>query len=224
MLFDLRGRGRRRSVQAIYVVLALLLGLGLIGFGIGSNSSGGGIFDALKGGGGGNNNRDKELDKELTRAVAKVKASPSSPAAVANLTNLRVQRANLESDATKAVPRFQLASTSWDQYLALNPKNPDAGLASLMVRVYSTGLAQPKKAAQAMEVVTAQTKPPRAGLYRQLAELSYLAGDNRTGDLAADRAVELAKPSERKALRAYLDQRKSAGTAQQQAQQTQPSG
>lgn len=223
MLFDLRGRGRRRSVQAIYVVLALLLGLGLIGFGIGSNTSGGGIFDALKGGDGGGSNRDKELDKELTRAVAKVRANPKDAPELANLTSLRVQRANLETKTEKAVPRFQLASESWDQYLALDPKKPDAALASLMVRVYSQGLAQPKKAEQAMGIVTAETKPPRAGLYRQLAELAYLAGDNRTGDLAAGKSIQLAKPDERKALRVYLDQKKSAGTAEQQAA-AQPSG
>jgi hypothetical protein len=226
MLFDLRGRGRRRSVQAIYVVLALLLGLGLIGFGIGSNTSGGGIFDALKGGdGGGGGSRDKQLDKDLARALVKVKASPKSPAAVANLTSLRVQRANLESKPAKAAPRFQLASQSWEQYLALDPDNPDEGLASTMVRVYSTSLADPQKATQAMEVVTAETKPPRAGLYRQLAELAYLSGDSRVGDLASGKAVALAKPDERKELRAYLVQRKSAGTAQQQAAQSaQPSG
>src|SRR2546421_8779084 len=46
MLFDLRGRGRRRSVQAIYVGLAVLMGGGLIFFGIGGSVSGG-LFDAI---------------------------------------------------------------------------------------------------------------------------------------------------------------------------------
>ena len=41
MLFDLRGRGRRRSVQTIYVALAVLMGGGLIFFGIGGSVSGG---------------------------------------------------------------------------------------------------------------------------------------------------------------------------------------
>ena len=38
MLFDLRGRGRRRTVQAIYLGLAILLGGGLIFFGVGENA------------------------------------------------------------------------------------------------------------------------------------------------------------------------------------------
>jgi len=51
MLFDLRGRGRRRTIQAIYVTLAVLMGGGLVFFGIGGNTSGG-LFDAFKGGSG----------------------------------------------------------------------------------------------------------------------------------------------------------------------------
>ena len=35
MLFDLRGRHRRRAVKVIYIGLALLIGVGLVGFGIG---------------------------------------------------------------------------------------------------------------------------------------------------------------------------------------------
>ena len=31
MLFDLRGRGRRRTVQVIYIGLALLFGVGFVG-------------------------------------------------------------------------------------------------------------------------------------------------------------------------------------------------
>src|SRR5256886_6259674 len=60
MLFDLRGRGRRRTIQAIYVTLAILMGGGLVFFGIGGNTSGG-LFDAFKsggrGGGGGGGGR-----------------------------------------------------------------------------------------------------------------------------------------------------------------------
>ena len=35
MLFDLRGRGRRRAVRVIYMGLALLFGVGFVGFGVG---------------------------------------------------------------------------------------------------------------------------------------------------------------------------------------------
>ncbi len=47
MLFDLRGRGRRRTVQVIYVGLALLIGVGLVGFGVGGGFGGGGLLSSL---------------------------------------------------------------------------------------------------------------------------------------------------------------------------------
>src|SRR6188472_169767 len=48
MLFDLRGKGRRRTVQVIYLGLAILMGGGLVLFGIGGATSGG-LFDAING-------------------------------------------------------------------------------------------------------------------------------------------------------------------------------
>ena len=47
MLFDLRGRGRRRTVQVIYLSLAILMGGGLVLFGIGGATSGG-LIDAIQ--------------------------------------------------------------------------------------------------------------------------------------------------------------------------------
>ena len=46
MLFDLRGRGRRATVRVIYIGLAVLLGVGLVGFGIGGGFGGGGLLSA----------------------------------------------------------------------------------------------------------------------------------------------------------------------------------
>ena len=46
MLFDLRGRGRRRTVQVIYLTLALLLGGGLVLFGIGGDVQGPSVLRA----------------------------------------------------------------------------------------------------------------------------------------------------------------------------------
>ena len=47
MLFDLRGRGRRRTVQVIYLGLALIFLLGFVGFGVGVGGGGGGLINAL---------------------------------------------------------------------------------------------------------------------------------------------------------------------------------
>src|ERR671914_171088 len=55
MLFDLRGR-RRRAVQATYLTLAVLMGGGLVLFGIGGDVSGG-LFDAFSDRSGGGQGR-----------------------------------------------------------------------------------------------------------------------------------------------------------------------
>ncbi len=49
MLFDLRGRGRRRTVRVIYGGLALLIGAGLVFFGVGAGVGGGGLLNSLTG-------------------------------------------------------------------------------------------------------------------------------------------------------------------------------
>ena len=52
MLFDLKGK-RRRAVQGTYLMLAVLMGAGLVLFGIGSSTNGG-LGDLFSGGGGSN--------------------------------------------------------------------------------------------------------------------------------------------------------------------------
>src|SRR3989442_11281142 len=90
MLFDLRGR-RRRAVQATYLTLALLMGGGLVLFGIGGNTSGG-LFDAFKNdvrqGGGGTT-----FEKRIKTAQARATANPKDAAAWAALAKLRYQQA-----------------------------------------------------------------------------------------------------------------------------------
>src|ERR687890_339893 len=46
MLFDLRGAGRRTTVKVVYLTLAVLMGGGLVLFGIGGDVSGG-LVDAI---------------------------------------------------------------------------------------------------------------------------------------------------------------------------------
>ncbi|MEA2157425.1 MAG: hypothetical protein QOE11_3565 [Solirubrobacteraceae bacterium] len=220
MLFDLRGRGRRRTVQAIYLSLALLMGGGLILFGIGSSQSGG-LFDAISGGSG-STSATSAIDKRIKSTIAATRARPRDPAPWAQLAALRFQRASIDgttadgtfTDAGKA--RLRLADQAWERHLALDPKQPDVRTAKFMVQAYeSTALNELTKAVRAKEIVTAATKPPSSNLYAQLAELAYRAKDNRSADLAATRAVGLAAPKDRKALRTALDGLKAAAAQQQ---------
>ena len=49
MLFDLRSRGRRRTVQGVYLGLAVLMFLGLVLFGVGAGNGIGGLLNAFTG-------------------------------------------------------------------------------------------------------------------------------------------------------------------------------
>lgn len=231
MLFDLRGRGRRRTVQAIYLSLAILMGGGLVLFGIGSDQSGG-LFDAFSGDNAGGS-ATESLDKEIEAQLTKTRANPRDPDAWAQLAVARFRRAGVEGqqqDGTyteAAKRRLALAAAAWERHLALDPKKPDVRAANLMAQAYSAqGLNQLDEAVRAKQIVTEAERPPSSNLYAQLAALAYQAGDNRTGDLAGTRAVDLAPAADRKQLRstlAALKQQAATGRAQQQTA-TPPAG
>lgn len=230
MLFDLRGRGRRRTVQAIYLGLAILMGGGLVLFGIGSSANGG-LFDAITGGSD-SKSATSEVDKRLERQAAFTRAHPKDAAAWAKLAELRYQRAGVDGISAdgqtytdKGKARLQLASQAWERHLALNPKKPDARTAKFMVQAYQpAGLNQPIKAVRALEIVTEAADPPSTNLYQQLAQLAYSAGETRTGDLAAERAIDLAPAEDRKVLREALKTVKTSAAAQQVTSKTTTTG
>lgn len=230
MLFDLRGRGRRRTVQAIYLSLAILMGGGLVLFGIGSDTGGGGLVDGIIGdGSGGGGSATEAVDERIEAQLAKVRANPQDADAWANLAIARFQRAGIDGmtqDGTytdEGKRRLRLAAQAWERHLALEPEQPSVRAANLMVQAYgANGLNELTKAVQAKQITTDAADPPSSNLYAQLAVLAYQAGDTRTGDLAATRAVDLAPAEDRKELRTTLDalKRQAASDAAQQATTT----
>src|SRR5215212_4021557 len=76
MLFDLRGK-RRRAVQATYLTLAVLMGGGLVFFGIGGDVSGG-LLDAFKGGNNNDSNVNSAVQKRIDRNRERLRANPQS--------------------------------------------------------------------------------------------------------------------------------------------------
>ena len=230
MLFDLRGRGRRRTVQVIYLGLAILMGGGLVLFGIGSSSSGG-LFDAFSSNNQTGGNATESVDKRIKAQLVRVKDKSTAADAYAQLAILRFQRAGIDGITQEGAytddgkRRLGLAADAWEKHLALDPKQPNLRAANLMVQAYQ-GLEELPKAVRAKQLVTAADKNPTSNQFQQLAALAYQAGDNRVGDLAATRAVDLADPSERKALRTQFDTFKSqvAAQAAQQATGTTPTG
>ena len=218
MLFDLRGRGRRRTVQAIYLSLAILMGGGLVLFGIGSDQSGG-LVDAFTDDAQSGGSAAESVNKRIDAQLAKVRVNPKDGNAWAQLAILRFQRAGIDGVAQDGSytedgkRRLALATQAWERHLALDPKQPNLRAANLMVQAYQ-GIDELPKAVRAKQLVTAAEEPPSSNLYQQLAALAYQAGDNRVGDLAATRAVDLAPADERKELRTALQTYKTQVAAQ----------
>jgi tetratricopeptide (TPR) repeat protein len=213
MLFDLRGRGRRRTVQVIYLTLAILMGGGLVLFGIGGNTNGG-LLDAFSGGN--SQSTNDIVEKRLAEAEAAVKARPQDSRALAGLARAHYQAAEFDQNAQaftdKGKSDLAAASRAWERYLTTTDK-PDANVASLMVQAYSgAGLNQPEKAVTAMEIIV-DSREATAPLYVQLATLAYSAGQTRKAELASDKALELAPKDQREQIKAQLEAAKSASSA-----------
>jgi hypothetical protein len=218
MLFDLRGRGRRRTVQAIYLTLAILMGGGLVLFGIGGETAGG-LLDGLgltQGGSG--NTGDDAFQKRIERAQKQTRQSPRNPAAWAALARAHYQLAGLGDNFNSETQQFtsegkkqlQKAAAAWERYLALKPARPDDGLASFMVQAYdTTGLNQAAKGVQAAEIVA--TARPSPASYCFYAAFAYAAEQARIGDLATAEAIKRSPPAIRRQVKTTLAQAKQQG-------------
>lgn len=209
MLFDLRSPGRRRIIKTVYVSLALLMGGGLVLFGIGGEVSGG-VVDAITGNNGGGDDGSDRFEEREERALAATRADPEDAAAWGELARARFQLAsvgdnlNAETGTFTADGRTKLrqATAAWEKHVEVADE-PDDRLAAVIAQAYIQ-LGEPAKAAGAQEVITEAR--PRAGVFAQLAVYAYAAGQTRRGDLARDRALELTDREQRGALRQQLEQ------------------
>ena len=106
---------------------------------------------------------------------------------------------------------YAATARSWERYLALNPKEPSLKLAKRMVAIFDEeGLNQPANAVIAYQIIVA-AEPQNAAAYTHMAEFAYKAKNNRVGDLAARKAVELAPAAERTRLKRELEALKKGG-------------
>jgi hypothetical protein len=235
MLFDLRGRGRRRTVQVIYITLAVLMGGGLIFFGIGGSVSGG-LFDAIgltgnsSSSGGGND----ILAKQEKTAQRRVRVNPADATAWATLARLHYQQAGQGDNYDQGSGQFKTggrrelrqAAAAWERYLKLQQAKPDPNLAALMVQAYApTALNQPLAGVQAAEIVA--DARPSAQAFFQLAVFAYAAGQTRKGDLASQKAVQKTPAADRPSVKSQLDAIKKQGgpsTGSAGASSVSPSG
>ena len=229
MLFDLRGRGRRRTVQVIYLSLAILMGGGLVLFGIGGATSGG-LIDAIQGNSGGSNANDT-FQKRVDAIEKQTQTNPQNSRAWAQLAGLRFQLATTGENydqatgtyTTKGKAQLRQASDAWQRHLALAGEKPDTTVANQMVQAYGvTGLRNYPEAVKALEFVIDATPNATYQQYAQLAVLAHGAKQTRKATLSEEKAVELAPKDQRKTLKEQIK------AAQQQldsaAGASQPSG
>jgi hypothetical protein len=201
MLFDTRGRHRRRVVRVIYIGLALIFLLGFVGLGVGGGFGSGGIFSAFTGNEG---STGATYSAQISKYRKLTQKQPTNVSAWENLTKTLVHEAGNEKYATTAgTPTsqgkaiFREASEAWGRYIALNPPKPNPELAQLMESVYSeAGLNEPAKEVEILQIVV-PSRPTSAALYATLAEYAYKAHNTREGDLASEKAVALSPAAQR---------------------------
>src|SRR5262245_1382720 len=125
MLFDLRARGRRRTVRVVYTALAVLIGIGLVGFGIGGGFGSGGIFNAASNSEGG---KSASFSNEIKKYERLTRLQPNNAAAWVGLTKALLHEAGGSSAyvsetgvvTSKGKALLKRASQAWASYLALN--------------------------------------------------------------------------------------------------------
>jgi hypothetical protein len=221
MLFDLRSRGRRRTVQFVYLGLAILMGGGLVLFGVGAGNGNGGLLNAFTGGGSGGAQSQLVSQQEKT-ALRQTKQNPASSAAWASLVNARWITANSDSNnfnsttgtyTTAGQKKLSDTAVAWQHYLQLT-KKPDPTLATLAARAYAQ-MGQYSSAASTWEVQTI-AEPSGVKGYECLALTSYAAKQNRKGDLALAKVLTMVPKLSRTTLKSQITAAKVSPAAAKQ--------
>lgn len=214
MLFDLQGR-RKTAIKAIYLGLAVLLGGGLILFGVGSNVSGGlaDVFQSQETADSG------EYQKKVTAAEAAVAKKPKSAQAHEDLIRARYQLAgsgdNYNSETFTFTKQGEAVLTElgkdWKAYVKVS-EEPDPLVAQFAVQAF-VNLQDAEGAASAQRVVAGSRE--ESADYMALFQYALAAGDERVANLSAKRAIRLADPDDRKQLKNQIaDLRKTYKKAQ----------
>jgi hypothetical protein len=218
MLFDLRGR-RRRAVQVTYLMLALLMGGGLVLFGVGGDVSGG-LLDAFKGGGG--SSADSALQDRIDKQEERLQANPRNERLLQSLVRDYYSLATNQRGSTStsfppdAKDDLRKAGEYWTRYVEAADK-PNPATAGYALQIFDVGgINKPKEAAQAASILAEDAND--APSYLRLVLYASRAGDKRTADLAGQKAVDLAPKAQRKAIKKQVELAKKA------AQQQQPGG
>lgn len=199
MLFDLQRGRRRTAVKVVYGVLAVLMGaslflvVGPLNIGEIFNSSSSSVEAA------------KPYEEQAERLEAKLKKAPEDDQLLMSLARARVTAGNsllsselTEEGLTKALQQYQLASSSWSEYLDATDE-PSAGTAQLLApalfslaersRTYEQAQRNVEAASEAQGIVAKQR--PTLNSYSILARYLYFTGDFKAAEAAQAKADKL---------------------------------
>ncbi len=219
MLFDLRSRGRRRTVQFVYLGLAILMGGGLVLFGVGAGNGQGGLLNAFTGGGAGNS-QGAVLSQAEQAAIKQTHQRPADPQAWAALLTARWSNASAGANYNNATGAFSAsgrkeltgASAAWEKYVTLT-KTPDPNLATLAAQAYGALANYPAEAGAWEIQAAANPSSPRG--YECLAAAAYAAKQTRKGDLALAKALSLVPQLSRTTLKQRITAAKTTPSVAQ---------
>jgi hypothetical protein len=112
VLFDLQSPHRRRVIRIVYALLAGIMFVGFVGFGIGTAGNGP-LSDIF--GGGGSGDPTTVFDDDINAAEARVQANPADTAALAQLVQLHYQAGSQQVEIDQATGRQSLTSDGEQQ-------------------------------------------------------------------------------------------------------------
>jgi hypothetical protein len=210
MLFDLSSGRRKRVVQVVYATLALLMGGSLVLFGIGSDAPGG-ILDGLGIGGGNGSATSSSYDEEIEKAEDQLATDPNNQQALLQLVRyetLSAQEGIVTGEqgveiSDQAITDLEEAGKAWEAYLDTDPKRPNVAAAASASQTVYYYLGDTARAAEAQAIV-AESRNTSAD-YGLLAQYLYFDTRFDEGDAAAEKAVALADPSNRKQVESQLE-------------------
>ncbi len=224
MLFDLKSGKRRRVVQVVFGFLAFIFFISFVGFGIGSDVTGG-IFDAI-GLGGGSSSNDPQYEEQIDDAEATLDTDPDNQKALLDLVRyhyLSATSSGVETDPTtgqtsiseEAHTELEQAAQAWTDYLKTDPKTTDLNTAANAAQVFV--LLGDAEGAAGAQAIVAENGPKSAAAYGQLAFYYYAAGEMKKGDEAAKQAVAAAPASDADQIEKNLASLRKQAVKQQEA-------
>jgi hypothetical protein len=208
MLFDLQGK-RKNFIRVVYATLALLMGGGLVLLGIGGDANGG-LLDAVGLGSNSTQQSDPAYDDQIERLEEDLAANPEDQKALVSLAKIQYLAGNSATEvdeetgetalSEESISRYVEAIDSWEAYLATKPKDPDDGVATLMVQAYAATGGNELSLGDAVEggleasQIVADARPS-LGTYTTLAQWAYLARDSKLAEEAKKKALAEATDS-----------------------------